>query len=249
MMKSLRELIAVEFKLFLREPMAVFFSLLFPILLLLVLGTAFGSYPAMPGFRVIDLITAGVIAMVIGHLGLMGIPIAISEYREQGVLKRYRVSPLPLRNLVLSHVSVQFALLLIVSLLIVIVAELVFDIRFDGNLGLVVLAITISAFSMFTLGFAIVGIFSSPRTVQAVGSAIFFVMLFTSGAAIPRREFPAWLQKVTDYVPLTHVVELLQGLWIGEPLRAQWVALTVLLGIAIAAFLVARLTYQMREFG
>ncbi len=75
LMRSIKEVIIVEFKTFLREPIGVFFALLFPILLLLLFGMIFGSDPAMPGFKVIDFYVPALISMIIGTVGLMGIPI------------------------------------------------------------------------------------------------------------------------------------------------------------------------------
>jgi ABC-2 type transport system permease protein len=246
-MRALRELIFVEFKLFFREPIAVFFTILFPFIPLLLFGTIFGKQPAMPGFRVIDLYVPALMAMVVGYLGLMGIPIAISEYREQGVLKRYSVSPMSPGKFVFAHVIVQFTLLAAVSVLIAAVAELVFDIRFAGSLALFALGIIISSVSLFTLGFLVVKICRTTRTTQAVGSTIFFIMLFLSGAAIPRILFPEWLQQVTNYVPLTHVVNTLTGLWVGQSLNEQLASVIVLLGITVAAYLLIRQNFGWRE--
>jgi ABC-2 type transport system permease protein len=104
--------------------------------------------------------------------------------------------------------------------------------------------VVIGCLSLFTLGFAVVGVCVSPRTTQAVGSVLFFLMLFTSGAAIPRRQFPPWLQEATDYVPLSHLVDLLTDAWVGEPLTARLGSVAVLAGLAVVAFAAARRTFR-----
>lgn len=242
-MRATGHLIAVELRLFLREPVAVFFSLVFPFIPLLVIGSLFGRGPAMPGFRVIDVYVPALIAMVIAYLGLMSIPIALSQYREQGVLKRYRASPLSLTSVLVAHIAVQFSVLAVVSALMVLVAELAFGLRYAGHPALIVMTVAVGCASMFTLGFALVGAFSSPRATQAVGSVLFFVMLFTSGAAIPRRQFPPWLKDVTDYVPLSHLVDALTAAWVGESLSPHYDSLLLLLAIGVAAFFFACLTF------
>lgn len=243
-MNALWELIRIETRLFLREPVAVFFTVVFPFLPLLLFGTLFGRVPAMPGFRVIDLYVPALIAMVVAFLGLMGLPIALSEYREQGVLKRYRASPLSLGKVFAAHTTVQFALLLAVSGLIVWVADLVFGLRFEGNLALILAVVVVGTLSLFTVGFALVGLCGGSRTTQAVGSVLFFLMLFTSGAAIPRRQFPPWLKELTDWVPLSHLVDALTAVWVGAPLTDQFPSLAILLGIAAVAFPIARKTFR-----
>jgi ABC-2 type transport system permease protein len=248
-MRSIKELIIVEFKLFLREPVAVFFTLVFPLIPLLVFGAIFGKMQAMPGFRVIDVYVPALITMVMGFLGLMGIPIAISEYKEYGILKRYQASPLTLEKFLATHLTVQFTVFLVSSLEIVVVAALVFGIRFVflRNIALVALALLIGVTFLFTVGFALAGVCSSSRAAQTVGGVVFFSMLFTSGAAIPRREFPLWLQKATNYVPLTHVVDSLTALWVGGPLREQFVSLGILIMLTMLAFLFAKLTFSWSD--
>jgi ABC-2 type transport system permease protein len=249
---SLRELIANDFRLFFREPVAVFFSLVFPLLPLLIFGVIFGQLSAGPRFRVIDVYLPAVISMVIGYTGLMSIPIALSEFREEGVLRRYQVSPISLARFLVSHVTVQFCLCVAGSVIVVVAAEILFNIRFAGNPLLVALGFVLSCAAMFTLGFAVVAVCSGPRTTQATGSILFFLMLFTSGAAVPRMQFPPWLQRVTEYLPLTHVVNLMTQLWVGEPVNLlsrtwtdqppgqQAISPLVLLGCAALFFLVAR---------
>jgi ABC-2 type transport system permease protein len=243
-MKALWELVRIETRLYLREPVAVFFSMVFPFLPLLIFGTLFGNVPAMPGFRVIDVYVPALIAMVVAFLGLMGLPIALSEYREQGVLKRYRASPLSLGKVFAAHTAVQFALLLLVSAAITWVADLTFGLRFVGNFALIFAVVVVGTVSLFTVGFALVGLCSSSRTTQAVGSVLFFLMLFTSGAAIPRRQFPPWLKEATDWVPLSHLVDALTAVWVGDPLAGHYDSLAILVGIAAVAFPIAKKTFR-----
>lgn len=243
-MRSTWELIRIETRLYLREPVAVFFTLVFPFLPLLIFGTLFGRIPAMPGFRVIDVYVPALISMIVAFLGLMGLPIALSEYREQGVLKRYRASPLSLGKVFAAHTAVQFALLLLVSAAVTWVADLVFGLRFAGNLALILAVIVLGTVSLFTVGFALVGLCNSSRTTQAVGSVLFFLMLFTSGAAIPRRQFPPWLKELTDWVPLSHLVDALTTVWVGDPLAGSLHSIAILVGIAAVAFPVAKKTFR-----
>lgn len=243
-MRTLGQLVSVELKLFLREPIAVFFAVVFPFIPLLVIGTLFGRADAMEGFRVIDAYVPALIAMVTAYLGLMGIPIALSEYRSQGVLRRFRVSPMPLWTVLLAHIAVQLSLLVVVSALLVGVADLAFGLRFAGNPGWIVVTVLAGCLALFTLGFAVIGVLSSPRAAQSVGSVLFFLMLFTSGTAIPRRQFPPWLKEATDWVPLSHLVDALTVAWIGQPQHEAYAPLGILVGLGVLAFVVAALTFR-----
>jgi ABC-2 type transport system permease protein len=115
----------------------------------------------------------------------------------------------------------------------------IFDLRIpNGNL-IVVPAILLSAFSFFAVGFVLAGVMPSARTAQAVGMAIFYPMLFLSGAAMPRYIMPDFVQQIAGLLPLTHVVILVEDLW----LKGTWnltsaavVALVLILGLVISRF-------------
>jgi len=239
-------LVWIETLLFVREPIAVFFTLGFPLIPLLLFGTLYGKHEAMAGFRVIDVYVPAVLSTVVGYLAFMGLPIALAEYREQGVLKRYRASPVPLQGFLAAHVAVQAAVLLPAAAIIVLVAHLAFGIRFDflRNLGAVTLVLGVGTASLFTIGFFILGICGTTRTTMAVSGATFFFMLFLSGAAIPRREFPPWLRDATDFVPLAQLVDPLTRVWTGEALVGQWTSLLYLVALAIAALIATRRTFR-----
>ncbi|WP_029214973.1 ABC transporter permease [Kallotenue papyrolyticum] len=233
-----------EVKLFLREPFALFFTLAFPVILLLLFGSVYGSLPVENGYRFIDVYVPSLFAMVLANLGLMNIPITLADYREQGIFKRYQVTPLPAWALLLIQILVNSAMFLVSAALVLVVARLLFDLRFGGNLLFILVALLISMAALFAGGFAIGGLTPGVRTAQTAGSAIFFVMFFSSGAAIPRGEFPEWLRRITDYVPLTHVVDTLSGLWINEPIGKYWLSLLMLALIAVAAGVIASRTFR-----
>lgn len=237
-MKQFRALSAVEIKLALREPFAVFFALAFPILLVLMFGAAFGNFPASPGFRVSDVSVPSTIALVGAYLGFMGIPIVFAEYREMGVLRRFRVSPLSMGTLLAAHIVAQLMLLVTATILVIIVTATVFGLRFGGNVVAFAAVLSLCVFALFAVGFALAGRVSSSRAAQGLGSMVYFPLLFTSGAAVPRSQFPPWMQDATERLPLTRVVETLEDAWIGAPIDGQFiislVAFTVTALVAIA---------------
>lgn len=235
-----------ELRLFLREPIAVFFTIAFPLLLILIIGSVYGSLDLENGYRYIDLYVPGLLGMVIANLALMGIPITLAEYREQGILQRYQVTPLPVGSVFVAHILVGACMFFLSALLLLIVAVAVYQVRFGGNVLLVLSAILLSIAALFAMGFAIGGLTTTARTTQAVGSVFFFVMFFGSGAAFPREDFPAWMQAVTRFFPLTHIVELLGGLWIGKAITDLTSSLVVLAAtFAISAVLASR-TFRWR---
>lgn len=244
-MRQFRAISVVEIKLALREPFAVFFALAFPILLVLMFGAAFGNFPASPGFRVSDVSVPSTIALVGAYLGFMGIPIVFAEYREMGVLRRFRVSPLSMATLFAAHIVAQLMLLVTATVLVIIVTASVFGLRFGGNIFVFVAVLTLCVFALFAVGFALAGRVSSSRAAQGLGSMVFFPLLFTSGAAVPRSQFPPWLQEATEWLPLTRVVESLEASWIGAPVDGQFIiSLLAFAAIGLAALALTRRTFR-----
>jgi ABC-2 type transport system permease protein len=103
-------------------------------------------------------------------------------------------------------------------------------------------AILLSAFSFFAIGFVLAGLMPTPRTAQAVGMALFYPMLFLSGAAIPRFMMPETLQQIAAYLPLTQVVILLEDLWF----TGTWnlTAVAVMTAVLILGLVISRFTFR-----
>ena len=247
--RSARALTLVEAKLYLRQPAAVFFSIAFPVLLLVLFGFLFGDLPlsASSGLKIIDFYLPALIAAFIGQAGMVSLPIFLASYRELGILKRYQATPVSLETYLTVHTTVQFGALLVMALLMTGVAEVVFDVQFRGNLVLVFLAGVISVASFFALGYAISGLLPSPQAGQAIGNFLFLSMFFLSGAAIPRELFPEWLVVVSNLSPMTHAVQAVSGLWLGDPLRDHWISLVILVGFTIVATLLAKRVFTWQR--
>lgn len=245
MLTKVRALSEIEVRLVAREPFAIFFALAFPVLIILLFGAAFGKYDAGAGFRVVDVSVPATIALVAAYLGFMGIPIVLAEYREMGVLKRYRVSPLPLSAILVAHVIAQLVLLAAAIVLVVVVTTAVFGLRFGGNILAFVGILVLCVLALFAVGFALAGYVRTSRGAQGLGSLVYFPLLFTSGAAVPRNQFPGWLEDATEWLPLTRVVESLTDAWTGAALDAPLViSLVGMVVIAAAASLLARKTFR-----
>lgn len=239
-MQALYKLTYTEFKLLLREPAAVFFTLAFPVLIVLLFGSIFGGYP-VPGtpLTTIDLYTPAYTGLVIGTVGLIGLPTTLASYRERGVLRRLRATPLGATRILATHVLVNFVITLAGIALLILTAALFLGLRMPHAPGIVLIAITLSSLSFFAVGFLVASLFPSVRVAQAVGQAVFFPMFFLSGAALPLDQMPGWMQSISDYVPLTYAVRLVQEVWIGD--GWNWNAAAILLAIlALATMLTAR---------
>ncbi len=240
-MKSFLKLTYMELKLQFREPVALFFTLAFPVMLMVLFGFIFGNEgeEVLGGYGQVDLSVPGYIGMIIGTIGMLAIPIALSNYRDQGVLRRLRATPVSSTSVLWSQVAAQVVMTAAGIILLFVAGRAIFDLRVpNGNVS-VIPAVLLSAFSFFAVGFVLAGVMPSARTAQAVGMALFYPMLFLSGAAMPRFIMPETVQQIAELLPLTHVVILVEDLW----LKGTWnvtsaavVAVVLILGLVISRF-------------
>ncbi|MBK8989253.1 MAG: ABC transporter permease [Chloroflexi bacterium] len=184
----------------------------------------------------------GYIGMIIGTIGMLSLPIALATYREQGVLRRLQATPLPSSTILWSQVAVNLVMTAFGALLLVTAGFLVYDLRPpEASLGLIAAAL-LGGLSFLAVGFVLAGVLPTPRAAQAVGMALFYPMLFLSGAAMPRQIMPESVQKFSEFLPLTHVVKLLEELW----LKGTWnlTSLAVVIGLLVVGIIVSRQTFR-----
>lgn len=245
-LRGLGKLTLVEGKLFLREPEAVFFTLVFPLLLLFVFGGIYGNEPTpfFGGFGFVDTTVPAYAAIILGITGLLSIPSAVAGNREKKVLRRLRAAPVRPETILGAWVGVYLVLSLLGALLLVLAGVVVYKLRFAGDVLSVLMAFVLSALSFFALGFAIAGLARTVRIATTVGMALFFPMMFLSGATIPWEVLPDTMRSLGKFLPLTHVVQLLQGLWLGEPWGEQLVHLGVLLGTLAVGVIISARTFR-----
>lgn len=245
-MRGFWKLAWVEIKIYLRQPEAAFFTLAFPILLLLLFGSIYGNKPNpfFGGRGMVDVSTPAYLAMIIGSTGLLSIAISVSSYREKGVLRRYRATPLRPAAVLTSEVVVHFLMTLFGGALLIVAARLVYGLRFDGRAGEVFLGFTLSCLSFFALGFLLASVARTARVAYILGMVLYFPNLFLSGATIPKQTFPPALRAASNFIPLTHVVNLMQGLWIGDPLGKHVLEIAVLAGLLVLGVAVSAKAFR-----
>jgi len=245
-MKSLLKMTRMEAKLFLREPVGAFFTLVFPLMFLFLFGSISGNEPTpmFGGQRTIDAAIPSLTAMIIGTTGLMSTTITMATYRENGVLRRLRTTPVSPLVVLAAQVIVVFAMTCLGMLLLIAAGMLVYHVRFEGNALSVLAGFVLSSLSFFGIGFILAGTMPTARTAQIAGMVLLYPMMFLSGAFFPVELLPAAVQKVSAFTPLTYVVNLLRGLWTGEPWGKHLLDVGVLAGMLLLGIIVSVKTFR-----
>jgi ABC-2 type transport system permease protein len=245
-MKSLLKMTWMEAKLFLREPVAAFFTLVFPLMMLFIFATIYGTKPPPEGGvqAAIDNLVPAFSAMIIGTNGLMAITVTMAAYRENGILRRLRTTPVNPLIVLIAQVVVVLTMTGLGMLLLIIAGKLAFHVRFEGNAFSMLGGFVFGSLSFFGIGFILAGSMPTTRTAQAVGMVLMYPMLILSGAAWPRELMPAVMQKISAFLPLTYVVNLLNGLWVGDSWSGHLLDVGVLAGMLVLGILITAKTFR-----
>jgi len=242
-MRGLLQLTIMSFKLYLREPIATFFTLAFPPLLVLLFGAMYGNNPEpmYGGYGTMDITMPAYTALILGTIGLLGIPITTSGYRELGVLRRFRATPMRPLTYIAADLLTNLTMTLLGMAILIGVGWALYRVRFEGQVLSVFVAVVFSGLTMFAIGYLIASLAPGARTAQVIGMVIFYPMMFLSGASVPLEVMPEGVRRISDFLPLTHVVTLLRGLWFGEAWGEHLTEVIILGGIlVVGAALAAR---------
>ena len=242
-MRGLWKLTVMQFKLYLREPVAFFFSLAYPALLLLLFGFIYGNEPAPEfwgrNFGTVDASVPAYTGIIIGTVAMMGIPIDTAASRENGVLRRYRATPMRPAVYLAANVVVYLIVAMLGMGLLILIGIFIFDLRFAGSWLNVFMAFVLCSLAFYSIGYLIASLAPTARIAQTIGMVIFFPMMFLSGAGMPLQLLPESLRQVSNYLPLTYLVRLIQGLWFGDPWRELWLATLVMVGLLLVGSVIS----------
>jgi len=245
-MRAFWKLTLTQAKLYLREPIAAFFTIVYAPMMLVLFGTIYGNEPTpmFGGRGTVDVSVPAYIGLIILSVGLMGLPIATATSREKGVLRRYRATPLRPATYLAADVLVYFCMTLLGVLLLILVGKIGYRVRFDGDVLSLLASFSLGALSFFAFGFLIASLSPTARIAQTVGMVIAFPMMFVSGATVPLEVLPEGVRHAARFIPLTHVVTLLRGVWVGEVWGEHLTEVIVLLGVLVVGVIVSAKTFR-----
>jgi ABC-2 type transport system permease protein len=240
-MRSFWKLTWTEVKLYFRFPVMAFFTLVVPLMLLFLFGGIFGNAPNPDygGYGTVDVTLSGYIALIICLSAILTLPITLTNYRERGVLRRYRATPLRPTAVLGAQLVMVFGMTLAGMGLLILGGKLVFDLRFNGNPLSMLAAFMLSCLSFFALGMILAGAIPSVRMAALVGNVLIYPMIYLSGATIPMEIMPDTMRNIARFIPLTYVVTLLQGLWKGDPWSQHLTEVAVLSVMLVVCSIVA----------
>ena len=228
MLKGFWKLTWVEIKVFMREPMGFVGTIGMPVILFIVIGRMMGAGRADIAATAAPFNVAILAALLIALGGVQSLVAIIAIYREGGILKRLRATPLSPVTILGAHVAVKL-LFTVASLgLLVLAGKRLFPGVMHVNIASFAAALLLSTLSILSLGFVLASIVPTARFAQPIGAAVLYPMLALSGLFLPVERLPKVLQVVAFALPTTHAVALMQGVWDGSGWGAHWMDVVAL---------------------
>ncbi|MEP6620534.1 MAG: ABC transporter permease [bacterium] len=236
--RGLLALTWLEIKIFMREPLGAIGSIVVPVVAFLLLGRIMprGTQPMPSAYS--GIMSAGgvpvLVSILIANSAVLSLVAIISIYREGGILKRLRATPLRPPTILTAHVLVKLLLTAVTMALMMLAGKRYFPADVNVPVLSFALALLISTWSILSIGFVIASIVPTARFAQPIGAFVLYPMIALSGLFYPISGFPPALRAVARALPMTYVVSLLGGIWRGD----AWSAHLGDVGALVVAFVV-----------
>ena len=245
-LRGLWKLTWLEIKIFVREPMGFISSVAIPILIFVVLGRTIGQRLGDATSPTAGLLRVGLpvfVAVFIAINTVLSLVAIISIYREAGILKRLRATPLGPVTILVTHVLVKLLLTAVTVVLMILAGRRYYPAGADVPVAAFTLALLFSTWSILSIGFIIASVVRTARFAPPLGSLVLYTMLPFSGL-FPIELPPPPVETVSRFLPLTYAVTLLSGTWQGDPWSAHLGDIAALVVVSVACTLVASRVFR-----
>lgn len=247
----------LEVKQFMRQRESVVFTLLFPVLLLLIFGSVFKDEIA-PGVTFSQYFVAGMIASGLVNTGFQQLAITIPMERDDGTLKRLRGTPAPASSYFIGKIILVFVSMSIQVILLLIFGVLLYGIALPSDSAHWITFIWVMLLGLISstlLGIAFSSVPKSGRGASAVVSPIVIILQFFSGVFFVFTLLPSWMQNLAAIFPLKWLTQGMRAVFLPDSFAAQEVAgswelgkIALFLGIwSIAGFFLALRTFRWEK--
>ena len=247
----------LEIKQFMRQRESVVFTLLFPVLLLLIFGSVFKDEIA-PGVTFSQYFVAGMIASGLVNTGFQQLAITIPMERDDGTLKRLRGTPAPASSYFIGKIILVFVSMSIQVILLLIFGVLLYGITLPSDSAHWITFIWVMLLGLISstlLGIAFSSVPKSGRGASAVVSPIVIILQFFSGVFFVFTQLPSWMQNFAAIFPLKWLTQGMRAVFLPDSFAAQEVAgswelgkIALFLGVwSILGFFLALKTFRWEK--
>jgi ABC-2 type transport system permease protein len=217
MMRGLLQLTWLEIKIFLREPLGAIGTIAVPVVVFLVVGRATNRSAETP--ETLQFMQVGLPVLVSVFMAIsavISLVTIVSIYREGGILKRLRATPLRPHTILSAHVLAKLLFTGATLTLMLLAGRRFYPAGLQAPVISFAFALLLSTLAILSVGFVVASVVPTARFAQPVSAIIFYPMIGLSGLFVPVEALPWGLQVIARLLPMTYIVSLLSGIWNGE---------------------------------
>jgi len=204
-LKTILTLAAIRIRITIRNKAFLFFSLIMPMVFFFLYGSVF----AKGNVQAVTFLMGPVLSLTV--MGTFwGLSMQLVTWREQGILRRFRLAPISPATMIASSVMANYALILPTVILQLILARYVYHVTAFGNRTALFVLVILGITSFGALGLIVASVTNTMQETQIINQLLWFSFLFLSGATVPLSVLPVVVQRIGLFLPATYLVSGIQ---------------------------------------
>ena len=236
-------------KTFWRNPASVFFTVLLPVMFLLIFATIFGNdtIEELGGIKTTTYYVPAIITLAVVSATMQSLAISLTVDRENGLLKRTRGTPLPTWVFIAGRVGNSMVVSVLSLIVVALIGRILYGVEIPfERLPAVIVALLVGAASFCCLGFALTAAIPTEDAAAPISNAALLPLYFLSGIFIPETEIPEGVLKFADLFPIRHFFEAFFTAWSPTTTGAgfEWGQLAIVAAWGVAGLLIAMRTFR-----
>ncbi len=241
-------------KIFWRNPASVFFTVLLPVIFLLIFATIFGNdtIDELGGIKTTTYYVPAIITLAVVSATTQSLAISLTVDRENGILKRTRGTPLPTWVFIAGRVGNAIVVSVLALVVVAAIGRIIYGVEIPWErLPAVLVSLAVGAISFCCIGFALTAAIPSEDAAAPITNFALLPLYFLSGVFIPESEIPAGVLDVADIFPIRHFFEAFFAAWNPTTTGAgfEWADLGIVVLWGVAALLIAMKTFRWEPRG
>jgi len=237
-LKTILKLAAVRIRITLRNKTFLFFSLVMPMAIFFLYGSIFAKgKPEAVAYLMGPILSFTVMGT------FWGLSMQLVTWREQGILRRFRLAPIAASSMIASSILANYLLILPTVIFELLLARFIYHVTSFGNLLSVFVLVILGITAFGAMGLVVASVTNTMQETQIINQLLWFALIFLSGATVPLALLPHMVQRVALFLPATYFVYGLQRAMLADaPLYTLGTVVVSLLAWAVlAAFISSQL--------
>jgi ABC-2 type transport system permease protein len=218
-----------------------FFSFVMPLIFLFGAITFFGKGGSN---KEIAYVLGAILTLTVMG-SFWGLSVQLVTFREQGILRRFRIAPVGASAMLASSILSNYFLTLPIVVIEIVLCRFAFHLQSWGNLWAVLVLITLGSAAFAAFGLIVASVTNTMQETQMINNLIWMGFLFLSGATVPLAIFPTWLQRCALFIPATYLATGLEAATTNLAGRTEIVSDVIALALGlVVAFEISRQLFR-----